>query len=655
MDIRQQALSLNDGQIIGPEHHKFRLKGTATPHPLGEFWQADDISTPSPTPVSLVVLSENLTKHKEFLAAFKQQIILAKNLRHKHITAIYGYFVQRGGILFFACEALDGLTLQTLIQTKKINKLKKNQLQGLLTQIASAADVYINKVYKPHAALAPDLIYINRQGGVKVLPISPRVLLEKTSFKLDPAFQFPAYQAPEAFHPNLLPNAADTYSVACIAYAALSGSPPFGLEEDEALHVRKELKQPSGLNKKQWASLQQALATDPELRQRTSAELISALFIEEADKSTSPVAESAPLKTKTTDASTTAKLSRGFSRFWSSLFIGSTLFIAGVAVGFFASFFFDQQQQTLTDQHLAAWKEQAGIWKTTADDQANKITRLEEELAKQNATDINTTEPLSRAESPAQENFKIFQDTLLDGAYGPQMISLPAGQFQMGDLNNQGDDNEKPIQTIIFSDSFALSRYEVTFNEYDHFADVTKRKRPEDEGWGRGLQPVINVSWQDANAYVKWLSAQTGQAYRLPSEAEWEYAARSGTNSAYWWGNELSTERAVCDGCGSRWDAKQPAPVGALPANPWGLHDLNGNVDEWVQDCYSDTYTGHPTDGSARVASNCAYRAMRGGSWFDISRVIRSASRYRHPPDAARNTWGFRVALDLSNEQKSTD
>lgn len=649
MDIREQSLSLNDGQVIGPEHHKFKLKGAATPHPLGEFWQADDISTSTPTPVSLIVLSANLTKHKEFLAAFKQQIILAKNLHHKHIASIYGYFIQRGGILFFACEALDGLTLQTLIQTKKINKLKKNQLQGLLTQLATASDAYINKVYKPHAALAPDLIYINRQGGVKVLPLSPRSLLQQTNFKLNPAFQFPAYQAPEAFHPNILPNASDIYSVGCIAYAAISGAPPFGLEENEALHVRKELKQPTSVNKKQWASLQQALATDPELRQHNSVELISALFADDPDKKTAPSEEKSTIKTVETEVSITTDRSSGFSPLWTRLLIGGTLFITGVAVGFFASFFLSQQQQVSSSQHLAAWKEQAEIWRTAADDQATKIAGLEEKLSEKITADINATEPLPREKSQLQENFNIFQDALQDGSYGPEMISLPAGQFQMGDLNNQGDDNEKPIQTIIFSHSFALSRYEVTFEEYDHFADITKRKRPEDEGWGRGLQPVINVSWQDANAYVKWLAANTGQAYRLPSEAEWEYAARSGTSSAYWWGNELSTERAVCDGCGSRWDAKQPAPVGALAANPWGLHDLNGNVDEWVQDCYSDTYTGHPTNGGARADSNCTYRAMRGGSWFDIGRVVRSASRYRHPPDASRNTWGFRVALDLPN------
>ena len=646
MDNQQQSLSLNDGQIIGPEHHKFRLKGTATPHPLGEFWQAEDMSTAVPTPVSLIVLSTNLTKHKEFLSAFKQQIILAKNLRHKHLVSVYGYFIQRGDILFFACEALDGLTLHTLIKTKKINKLKENQIRGLLSQIATAADLYINKVRKPHASLAPDIIYINRQGGVKLLPISPRILLQQTNFKLDPSFQFPAYQAPEAFHPNLLPSASDIYSVGCIAYAALSASPPFRLDDDEAMHVRKELKQPTSLNKVQWGSLQQALATAPEQRQKNATELVNALFTENQPAINTPEELSETPKTSSIDI-IEVKTSKTISPLWSRILIASTLFITGIAVGFFSGLYLSQQQQAITNQQLGAWKEQAEIWKTTADDQTKTIRRLEEKITEKNATSLETTAPLPREQVALQENFNIFQDALQDGSYGPQMVSLPAGQFKMGDLNNQGDDNEKPIQTIIFTHPFALSRYEVTFEEYDHYADVTGKKRPNDEGWGRGSQPVINVSWQNANAYTKWLAAKTGQPYRLPSEAEWEYAARSGTSTAFWWGNDISTERAVCDECGSDWDGKQPATVGSMPANPWGLHDLNGNVDEWVQDCYSDTYTGHPTDGSARVENNCTYRSMRGGSWFDIGRVIRSASRYRHSPDASRNTWGFRVALDL--------
>ena len=128
------------------------------------------------------------------------------------------------------------------------------------------------------------------------------------------------------------------------------------------------------------------------------------------------------------------------------------------------------------------------------------------------------------------------------------------------------------------------------------FARATGRDLPSDEGWGRGNRPVINVSWRDAQAYVQWLSRETDQPYRLPTEAEWEYAARAGTQSAFSWGNKPAVGFAVCDECGSDWDGSQTAPVGALQPNPWGLYDMAGNVSEWVEDCYAADYSGAPVE-----------------------------------------------------------
>ena len=174
-------------------------------------------------------------------------------------------------------------------------------------------------------------------------------------------------------------------------------------------------------------------------------------------------------------------------------------------------------------------------------------------------------------------------------------------------------------------------------------------QKPSDEGWGRGNRPVVNVSWRDAEAYTEWLASETGQPYRLPTEAEWEYAARAGSLTTYWWGNRMQQNVAVCADCGSEWDGKQTAPVGTFPANSWGLHDMTGNVDEWVADCYADNYEQAPLDGSAYTERACQDRVMRGGSWFEINRLIRPASRYRHPQESTRNSWGFRVALDVQN------
>ena len=152
----------------------------------------------------------------------------------------------------------------------------------------------------------------------------------------------------------------------------------------------------------------------------------------------------------------------------------------------------------------------------------------------------------------------------------------------------------------------------MTFEDYDRY---TYPNRVDDEGWGRGRRPVINVSWNDAQDYVEWLSAQTGHAYRLLSEAEWEYVARAGSSTVYSWGDDIGSNRANCDGCGSQWDYDRTAPVGSFAANGFGVHDMHGNVWEWVEDCWNGSYAGAPTDGSAWRSGECEQRVLRGGSW----------------------------------------
>jgi formylglycine-generating enzyme required for sulfatase activity len=247
----------------------------------------------------------------------------------------------------------------------------------------------------------------------------------------------------------------------------------------------------------------------------------------------------------------------------------------------------------------------------------------------------------------------VFRDPLKGGSRGPEMVVIPAGTFRMGDLQGGGNADEKPVHTVTFAQPFALGRYPVTFEEYDRFARATKRKLPDDEDWGRGHRPVINASWKDAMAYCEWLSAQTGKRYRLPTEAEWEYAARGGTETAYWWGDKIRADGKVwanCDGCGSPWGNKQTAPVGSFEPNRFGLYDVLGNVWEWVQDCWNENYAGAPTDGAAWLTGDCTSRVIRGGSWNDRPRDLRASTRYGIWPDNRDDTVGtvgFRLAQDL--------
>ena len=230
----------------------------------------------------------------------------------------------------------------------------------------------------------------------------------------------------------------------------------------------------------------------------------------------------------------------------------------------------------------------------------------------------------------------------------PEMVVVPAGTFRMGCVSGQDCFNDElPVHEVRVP-SFALGRYEVLFEEYDRFVAATGREDPYDWGWGRGGRPVIDVSWEDATAYAEWLSAGTGQRYRLPSEAEWEYAARAGTTTAYSWGNDIGQSRANCYGCGSRWDEEQTAPAGSFAANAWGLHDMHGNVWEWVEDCWHDSYAQAPADGSASTRGNCGRRVLRGGSWDNNPRDLRSAVRYRSDVGLRYSGVGFRLARTLT-------
>ena len=223
------------------------------------------------------------------------------------------------------------------------------------------------------------------------------------------------------------------------------------------------------------------------------------------------------------------------------------------------------------------------------------------------------------------------------------MVVVPAGSFAMG----SSSDYEKPVHRVSFVRNFAIGRREVTFNEWDKCVDDGGCKsRPQDRGWGRGDRPVINVSWLDAKEFVAWLSQKTGQVYRLPSEAEWEYAARAGTDTPFWWGSTAGSRQANCRECNTG-QSEQTLPVGTFQPNRFGLYDTAGNAAEWVEDCWNDNYVGAPTDGSARTSGQCRLRVLRGGSFDSASTYTRSMARFRYDFDVRYYANGFRVVREL--------
>jgi formylglycine-generating enzyme required for sulfatase activity len=240
-------------------------------------------------------------------------------------------------------------------------------------------------------------------------------------------------------------------------------------------------------------------------------------------------------------------------------------------------------------------------------------------------------------------------DSFAECNHCPEMVVVPAGGFTMG---SPSYDSERPTHGVTIAKPFAIAKFALTFDEWDACAthgDCVPNVN--DSGWGRGPRPAINVSWEDAQRYVKWLSRITTKPYRLLSEAEYEYAARAGTETEYAWGRDITSNgeaMANCAGCGSRWDHKETAPVGSFPANLFSLYDMVGNVSEWTEDCWHDNYDGAPTDGSAWTRVGCSRRVVRGGSWYNNTDFLRSASRHMNRAADPDYSLGFRIARTLT-------
>lgn len=296
---------------------------------------------------------------------------------------------------------------------------------------------------------------------------------------------------------------------------------------------------------------------------------------------------------------------------------------------------------------VTSWSDQDAAF----DDIAGKIEQVVSELRAQQRglADVPAsslplpTLPLTRI----IEDFAVFRD--VDAPWCPQMVALPTGTFLMGAPGDPegGIGRESPQHSVMIGVRFAIARYAVTFDEYDYFCTATGREQPIDaKGWGRGRRPAINVNWLDAIAYCDWLREETGEAYRLPSEAEWEYACRAGTQMSCAFGEEIGERDA---NLGGRIDGT--TVVGLYSANPWGLFDMYGNVWEWVEDIWHPNYEGAPVDGSpwtnGEAATSTRYRVSRGGSWNYKPGVLDAAFRSGYDPLVRNDNQGFRIARTL--------
>ncbi|MCP2088820.1 UNVERIFIED_ORG: formylglycine-generating enzyme required for sulfatase activity [Paraburkholderia sediminicola] len=232
-----------------------------------------------------------------------------------------------------------------------------------------------------------------------------------------------------------------------------------------------------------------------------------------------------------------------------------------------------------------------------------------------------------------------------DCATCPIMIALPAGSFSMG--SSTDDPSEKPVHHVTIGAPFAIGKYEVTVEQWNACVAANACQKLTPESNTNKAAPARDLSWEDAQQYVKWLSKTTGKPYRLPSEAEWEYADRGGTTTAYWWGDQMRKGNANCKDCGDPWHKEGPEVAGSFAPNPVGLYDMNGSVWEWVADCWHNSYQGAPADGHAWDSPTCDMRVIRGGSWREGGSYMLSATRFKYSASVRQSQDGFRVVKDL--------
>ena len=311
--------------------------------------------------------------------------------------------------------------------------------------------------------------------------------------------------------------------------------------------------------------------------------------------------------------------------------IGIIVVLAALAAG---GYFFTQQPQPVAP---VAIETESEMLEPAVEEAAEPVVEAQ-------PTKAAPKKPQPVTKKPKKRHFvKPFTDALKKGdTRGPIMQTIPAGEFLMGSLSISTNLDERPQHKVVFKE-FAMSQHEITYAEYEKFAQAMGRSAPERSGVNPQTYPVVNVSWQDAQDYASWLSRQTGKKYTLPSEAQWEYAARATTTTDFWWGRDPGDGNAHCLGCGSPANMRKAAPIGSFDANPWGLHDTSGNVAEWTLDCYNSNYDGAPTDGEAWQDGDCSKRLVRGGSFSNAGNGSNNARREKYRAGSKLTHIGFRV------------
>ncbi|WP_343729414.1 SUMF1/EgtB/PvdO family nonheme iron enzyme [Duganella sp.] len=707
-------LGLMTGQEIGPQNRRYRLERLIGMGGMGQVWLATDLATHAELGhselVALKILPPQLTQSATHAKLLIEEATQARKLAHEHIVRVYEWAQDPATSSYFIImEYLEGQDLDAYLAEQ--GTLTLEAVLKLLSPVGEALQYAWDKHKLVHRDLKPGNVFLTQRDEIKLLDfgIASRARSAGSSLGLQtPNAGTAGYRAPESgTHQRQPAPKLDVYAVAVMIYQLLEGRMPFDDMRPADFHPSP----PRGLNERQWKVLQEGFAYLQERRPASVNELLAALG-RAAGPTEAELAAQAEQAAREREAreqqrkqeqAAQAEKARADEEKRKAMAAELAARRQAEAQAAAAEKQRQEQQrraleakqraeaeaaaqarkQVLREQLLARREADAKKAREEREEQQRKAAQLKAEVAYRQEQERHRKQQAERhaaelaamtASTPVADANGVLRDRFLDGTgAGPDLVLIPTGRFQMGSHEHEQAaaikagaqknwlERELPQRWVGIEHSFAMGRYPVTVGQWRRFVKDTGWESQSDTDWrAPGFaqtddHPVVGVSWMDVQLYLRWLSQKTGQVYRLPTEAEWEYACRAGTRTAFSFGDTISTEQANYDGHytyngGQRGAYVQgTTKVGAYQPNPWGLFDMHGNVWEWTQDVVHDNYVGAPVDGSAwEEGGDPVRRVLRGGSWLYNPRYLRSAVRNGFSAVLANDIVGFRVARKLA-------
>ena len=678
--LQGTELGLCAGQEVGPSDKRYRLERQLGQGGMGQVWLATDLATHAELghsdKVALKILPPELTQSTLHARLLVEEATQARKLAHENIVRVYEWAQDPATTSYFIImEYLEGTDLDVHLTERGTFAL--DQIKQLLTPVAQALRYAWDKHQLVHRDLKPSNLLLTQQGEIKLLDFGIAARVRSAANAMGMSSVLPAnagtagYRAPEAGVRQRQPSQQlDVYALAVMIYQMLEGELPFG-EVRNAQHVPSA---PKVLDQRQWKVLQRGFAFQPELRPASSMALLEALFQSEQQLSAPPQVVVVPPEVRQQQQRQLALMEQrkqaqleekrkqeAVQRELEQKQRKQQAVQRTQALREQALRLREEEKQRVAQEALTQKREQA---RKKQEQLAEQQKRLDEIEAR-----VRASQAQILPEAPGTE----FRDPFVDhSGEGPLMVLLPGGRFVMGSSERERQmalhagaqaswiKRETPQHPVQIGLGFAIGKKPLTVGEWRQFVQATGWRDESAPNWQHpGFaqdehHPVVWISWLDVQAYCQWLSSVTGQRYRLPSEAEWEYACRAGTQSPFSFGEHIHSGMANYDSNftwngGAKGEARHGTTrSGSFAPNPWGLYDMHGNVWEWVQDLVHGSYEGAPQDGSAwESGATNGHRVLRGGSWLYGPRYLRSASRNGYDQNSRNDIVGARIVREI--------